>query len=62
MARRRGRTLEQALAEGVKQLERREYVAELEAAGAAPIQGWAVAFDGKRVRVAWVPCGGSRAG
>ena len=45
------KTLDQALAEGVAQLESRDYGAELRAAGAAPVQGFAVAFDGKEVRV-----------
>ncbi len=45
------KTLDQALAEGVAQLASMDYGAELRAAGAAPVQGFAVAFDGKEVRV-----------
>ena len=47
----RRRTLEQALALGVDQLQTQAYDAELEAMNAAPIQRWAVAFDGKTVCV-----------
>ncbi|EYF00745.1 AAA family ATPase [Chondromyces apiculatus] len=46
------KTLEQALEEGIDQLQRADYAAELRAAGATPIHQLAVAFDGKRVRVA----------
>ena len=46
------KTLEQALSEGLEQLEAMDYGAELRAAGASPIFGLAVAFDGKEVRVA----------
>jgi hypothetical protein len=45
------KTLEQALAEGLAQMQSRSYTAELAAAGAAPIHALAVAFDGKEVRV-----------
>lgn len=45
------RTLEQALEEGVRQIEEKGYLAELRAAGADPAYGFAVAFDGKAVRV-----------
>lgn len=45
------RTLEQALEEGVRQIEAQGYLAELRAAGAEPAWGYAVAFDGKAVRV-----------
>jgi len=45
------KTLEQALAEGVAQLETAGYDAELRAAGATPVHRLAVAFDGKLVRV-----------
>ena len=48
------KTLRQALSEGLHQLESMDYAAELRSAGAAPISAFAVAFDGKRVRVAWV--------
>jgi hypothetical protein len=46
------KTLEQALSEGLAQLETMDYAAELRAAGASPVFGFAVAFDGKEVRVA----------
>lgn len=45
------KTLDQALEEGVAQLKSRKYAVALEASGASPIQRWAVAFDGKEVRV-----------
>jgi hypothetical protein len=45
-------TLEQALAEGVAQIHARDYARELRAAGASPVHGFAIAFDGKHVRVA----------
>jgi hypothetical protein len=45
------KTLEQALSEGLLQLAQNDYAAELRAAGAAPIHAFAVAFDGKEVRV-----------
>lgn len=45
------KTLEQALSEGLAQLRTGHYDAELRAAGAAPIHRFAVAFDGKVVRV-----------
>ncbi|WP_437827391.1 AAA family ATPase [Sorangium sp. So ce1153] len=50
-----GKTLEQALEEGIEQIRRNDYTAELRAAGAAPIHALAVAFDGKLVRAARVP-------
>ncbi|WP_437752637.1 AAA family ATPase [Sorangium sp. So ce1389] len=50
-----GKTLEQALEEGIEQVRRNDYTAELRAAGAAPIHALAVAFDGKLVRAARVP-------
>ncbi|XXX73367.1 PD-(D/E)XK nuclease domain-containing protein [Sorangium sp. So ce134] len=50
-----GKSLEQALDEGVAQIQRNDYTAELRAAGAAPIHALAVAFDGKVVRAARVP-------
>jgi hypothetical protein len=45
------KTLEQALAEGLAQMQSQGYAAELAAAGATPIHALAVAFDGKEVRV-----------
>ena len=45
------KTLDQALAEGLAQLQSKDYAAELRAAGAAPVHAFAVAFDGKQVRV-----------
>jgi Predicted AAA-ATPase/PD-(D/E)XK nuclease superfamily len=45
------KTLDQALAEGLTQIAARDYGAELGAAGAAPVHAFAVAFDGKEVRV-----------
>lgn len=51
VARRGKKTLDQALAEGLTQLGARDYAAELRAAGATPVHGFAVAFDGKDVRV-----------
>jgi hypothetical protein len=51
VARPRKQTLAQALAEGLAQLRRNDYGAELRAAGAPVVHAFAVAFDGKRVRV-----------
>ena len=51
VARRGKKTLDEALAEGLAQLRSKDYGAELRAAGAAPVFGFAVAFDGKEVRV-----------
>ncbi|MGK4004808.1 AAA family ATPase [Sorangium sp. So ce1036] len=45
------KTLDQALAEGVSQIRDRGYAAELGASGASPVHAFAVAFDGKTVRV-----------
>jgi hypothetical protein len=45
------KTPEQALAEGLAQIRDRGYKAELLAAGASPVHAFAVAFDGKTVRV-----------
>ena len=45
------KTLEQALEEGLAQLLANDYGAELQAGGAAPVHAFAVAFDGKEVRV-----------
>jgi hypothetical protein len=52
VARARRKTLAQALAEGLAQLRTNDYGAELRAAGASEVHTFAVAFDGKRVRVA----------
>ncbi|WP_437293504.1 AAA family ATPase [Sorangium sp. So ce426] len=52
---RAGKTLEQALDEGIEQIRRNDYTAELRAAGASPVLALAVAFDGKVVRAASVP-------
>lgn len=48
------KTLKQALSEGLSQLEGMDYAAELRASGATPMHAFAVAFDGKEVRVAAV--------
>ncbi len=45
------KTLEQALDEGLTQLRAQDYAAELAASGASPVHAFAVAFDGKEVRV-----------
>jgi hypothetical protein len=45
------KTLDEALAEGVAQIRDRDYASELRAAGASPVHAFAVAFDGKDVRV-----------
>ena len=45
------KTLELALDEGLAQLRANDYGAELRAGGAAPVHAFAVAFDGKEVRV-----------
>ena len=45
------KTLEQALEEGTAQIQANDYTAELRAEGAAPVHAFAVAFDGKEVRV-----------
>jgi hypothetical protein len=45
------KTLDQALEEGLAQLVANDYGAELRAGGAAPVHAFAVAFDGKEVRV-----------
>ena len=45
------RTLEDALEEGVEQIRQGDYAAELRASGAAPVHAFAVAFDGKVIRV-----------
>ncbi|WP_437874867.1 PD-(D/E)XK nuclease domain-containing protein [Sorangium sp. So ce513] len=54
-----GKALEQALEEGIEQIRRNDYAAELRAAGAAPIHALAVAFDGKVVRAARAPDAGA---
>jgi Predicted AAA-ATPase/PD-(D/E)XK nuclease superfamily len=46
-----GKTLEQALEEGLAQAQRLDYAAELRTVGAAPVHVLVVAFDGKVVRV-----------
>ncbi len=52
------KTLEQALTEGLSQLQAQDYAAELRAAGASVVVGFAVAFDGKNVKVAGGPLPG----
>ena len=44
-------TLEQALFEGLEQIQRQNYAAELRTVGASPGHAFVVAFDGKTVRV-----------
>jgi PD-(D/E)XK nuclease superfamily protein len=51
------KTLEQALEEGIAQMRGNDYAAELRAAGAQPIYGFVVAFDGKGVAVRGVELG-----
>ncbi len=51
VAKSRKKTLAQALAEGLTQLQANDYGAELRAAGAPTVHAFAVAFDGKSVRV-----------
>ncbi len=51
VARTRKKTLAQAVSEGVAQLRENDYSAELRAAGAPVVHAFAVAFDGKKVRV-----------
>lgn len=48
------RAPEKALKAALAQIDEQSYAAEVEAAGARPIQKWAVAFDGKKV---WVRAG-----
>jgi hypothetical protein len=48
------KTLDEALAEGAAQIRDRDYASELRAAGASPVHAFAVAFDGKDVRVVGV--------
>jgi hypothetical protein len=55
------KTIQQALSEGLAQIEENDYGAELRAVGAAPVFAFAVAFDGKEVRVAAPGGGDSRA-
>lgn len=52
VARPRQKTLTQALSEGLKHLHENDYGAELREAGAPEVHAFAVAFDGKKVRVA----------
>jgi len=49
----RGESPEDALASALRQIEERDYAAELRAAGAEPVRKVAIAFAGKRV---WVRC------
>ncbi|WP_428261332.1 AAA family ATPase [Haliangium sp.] len=49
------KTLDAALDEGLAQLAAKDYAAELRAVGAEPVHGFAVAFDGKEVRVRSAP-------
>ncbi|WP_275976919.1 PD-(D/E)XK nuclease domain-containing protein [Polyangium aurulentum] len=49
-----GRTLQAALADGVRCISEKEYAAELRGL-AGPVYAFAVAFDGKEVRVRAVP-------
>lgn len=46
---REDQTVESALGEAVDQVTRRDYTAELRAAGASPVRALAIVFDGKRV-------------
>lgn len=46
-----GKVIAKALENALEQIRRNDYAAELRAAGAAPIHAFAVAFDGKQVRV-----------
>ena len=48
---RAGRSLQRALTEGIRQVRDNDYLAELRAGGASPAHAFAVAFDGKQVRV-----------
>jgi hypothetical protein len=48
---RAGRTMAQAINEGLRQLEENDYSAELRAAGIKAIHTMAIAFDGKKVVV-----------
>ncbi len=52
---RRGKSLDKALEEGLAQIAEKEYVAELASAGASQVHAFAIAFDGKEVRVQAVP-------
>lgn len=51
VARRKRKTLKQALAEGLEQLKEKQYLTELQAAGVTVIHTWVLAFDGKKVMV-----------
>jgi hypothetical protein len=57
----RKKTLAQALSKGVAQLRENDYGAELRAAGAPVGHAFAVAFDGKKVRVKAVMTEGKKA-
>ena len=48
-----GESPEDALASAIRQIEDRDYAAELRASGADPVRKVAIAFAGKRV---WVRC------
>lgn len=50
-ARKGQRTIKQAMAEGLRQLQQNDYAAELRNAGVETIQQWVVAFDGKKLLV-----------
>jgi hypothetical protein len=47
----RKKTLAQALDEGIAQVQKKDYAAELGAVGAEPVHVFVIAFDGKEVRV-----------
>jgi hypothetical protein len=49
------KTLDEAVAEAIAQIQSRDYATELRAIGASPIHAFAVGFDGRQVRVALVP-------
>jgi hypothetical protein len=59
VARKGEKSLATALREGLRQIQERQYEAELLSAGASVVHALAVAFDGKRV---WVKAGGAAAG
>jgi hypothetical protein len=46
-----GRSLQRALAEGIRQVRDNDYLAELRSVGASPARAFVIAFDGKQVRV-----------
>lgn len=53
IARKKRKTLKQALAEGKAQLQEKQYITELQAAGVSVIHTWVLAFDGKQVKVVY---------